>query len=410
MQKRWSGGDFLNLLWMVSAIGITVPWLALRALGWHGPPSVVALLSGLAIVGAAFLISWAAEVAQLDISQSLALALIALIAVLPEYAVDIYFAWMAGKNPKYLHYPVANMTGGNRLLVGIGWPLVVFLGWWALGRKGAEVAVGRERSVEAVFLLVATLYSFILPMKRNLCLIDAVVLLLIFALYARTITRLPVRIPELVGPSALIGSMRRALRRSTVVAMFLYSGATILLSAEPFAEGLLKVAEGLGIDRFVMVQWIAPLASEAPELVIACYFAVRAKASEGLGMLVSSKVNQWTLLIASIPLLFSISSGSLSPLPFDARQREEVLLTAAQSAFACSVLFSLSISLFEAFLLFALFTSQLLMPSVTVRYIYSAIYLALFVGYLLFRKGEVRSLAEAFKATTGEVVRGDDSS
>jgi len=54
------------------------------------------LFCGLGIFGAAFLLSWAAELAQLYISQNLALALLALIAVLPEYAVDMYFAWMAG--------------------------------------------------------------------------------------------------------------------------------------------------------------------------------------------------------------------------------------------------------------------------------------------------------------------------
>ena len=55
-----------------------------------------ALLFGLAIVGAAFILSWAAEVAQLDISAGLAIAVLAFIAVLPEYAVDIVFAWKGG--------------------------------------------------------------------------------------------------------------------------------------------------------------------------------------------------------------------------------------------------------------------------------------------------------------------------
>ena len=67
------------------------------------------------------MLSWAAEVAQLDIPQALALALLALIAVLPEYAVDMYFAWMAGKNPSYTAFATANMTGANRLLIGVGW-------------------------------------------------------------------------------------------------------------------------------------------------------------------------------------------------------------------------------------------------------------------------------------------------
>ena len=57
-----------------------------------------ALLFGLAIVGAAFILSWAAEAAQLDISAGLAIAVLAFIAVLPEYAVDMVFAFKGGND------------------------------------------------------------------------------------------------------------------------------------------------------------------------------------------------------------------------------------------------------------------------------------------------------------------------
>jgi len=392
----------LDIAWIGGAVLATVPWVWARLSGWHGSPPLEALLSGLCIVGAAFLISWAAEVAQIDVSQSLAIALIALIAVLPEYAVDIYFAWAAGKDPKYIHYPVANMTGANRLLVGFGWPLVVFVSWWALGRKEREVRLGKKRAIEAVFLGLATLYSFLLPIKGRIALFDSLILILLFCFYARTLARLPVEEPDLVGPPAVVALLGAGLRRMAVGAMFLYSGFSILLSAEPFAEALLKVAEGLGIERFIMVQWIAPLASESPELVVACYFAVRGKTSEGLGTLVSSKVNQWTLLIGSLPVVYSLSMGDFSALPLDARQREEVLLTAAQSAFAFAVLLSLSISLIEAFALFLLFSTQLLLPSIHARYIYSVIYLVLLAGYLVFRAKEVKGLVNAFRETVGE--------
>ena len=49
-------------------------------------------------MGAAFILSWAAEAAQLDISAGLAIAVLALIAVLPEYAVDFVFAWQGGNS------------------------------------------------------------------------------------------------------------------------------------------------------------------------------------------------------------------------------------------------------------------------------------------------------------------------
>ena len=94
------------------------------------PVTVATLCYGLAVVGAAFVLTWASEAAERDLSQSLALAFLALVAVLPEYAVDMYFAWTAGHRPEYAAYAAANMTGGNRLLVGLGWGTVVGVFWF----------------------------------------------------------------------------------------------------------------------------------------------------------------------------------------------------------------------------------------------------------------------------------------
>ena len=86
------------------------------------------------------------------------------------------------------------------------------------------------------------------------------------------------------------------------------------------------------------MQLVAPLASEAPELLIAGLFAWRLNTNAGFGALVSSKVNQWTLLVGTLPIVFAISSQSLHGLPIDAVQRDEIWVTAAQSAFAVAVL------------------------------------------------------------------------
>src|SRR5205823_3492600 len=105
-------------------------------------------------------------------------------------------------------------------------------------------------------------------------------------------------------------------------------------------------------------QWLAPLASEAPELLVAGLYAWRLNTTAGLGTLVSAKVNQWTLLVGTLPIVFAITSSSLHGLPIDATQREELLLTAAQSAFALMILANLSISVREALALFGLFWAQ----------------------------------------------------
>ncbi len=124
-----------------AAVAATIPGVALSLSDVHINSVVAALVYGLAIVGASFLLSWGAEVAQHDIPQALALTLLALIAVLPEYAVDMYLAFQAGRDPSsnYGELALANMTGANRLLIGIAWPLVVFVFWWSNRRRGMDV-------------------------------------------------------------------------------------------------------------------------------------------------------------------------------------------------------------------------------------------------------------------------------
>jgi cation:H+ antiporter len=114
----------------------------------------------------------------------------------------------------------------------------------------------------------------------------------------------------------------------------------------------------LGVDEFLLVQWVAPRASEAPELIVACLYAWRLKASDSLGTLLSSKVNQWTLLVGTIPIVFALASTSLHGLPLDAQQRLELLLTAAQSLFAVSLLITLRLTISGAVALFVLFAIQ----------------------------------------------------
>src|SRR5512134_3261106 len=119
----------VNRVWLLAALVLPFAWLVVHGADLASVPVAVALWAGLAIFGAAFLLSWGCEVIQLDIPQALALALLALIAVLPEYAVDMYFAWQAGKDPKYTAFATANMTGANRLLLGVGWAVPVLINW-----------------------------------------------------------------------------------------------------------------------------------------------------------------------------------------------------------------------------------------------------------------------------------------
>ncbi len=350
---------------LLGAFALTAPALGVRLSGVQlASAPLEALLFGLGVLGAAFLLAWAAEVAQVEISQGLALAVLALIAVLPEYAVDVYFAWTAAENPAYVSYATANMTGANRLLVGFAWPLVIVVAW--LRSRRSTVVLDASQSVAVAFLGLATLYSFLLPLKGSISVLDATILVGLFAAYSWRLARLEAVEPDLVGPARLVGSLPRLPRRLATLGLFAFSGGVIFLSAEPFAEGLVAAGATLGIDEFLLVQWLAPLASEAPEVIVACLFAWRLHAAAGLGTLVSSKVNQWTLLIGTLPVAFSLAGGRLQALPLDARQVEELFLTAAQSLFAVALLVSLRVSVAGAALLLGLFLLQLVVPDTRV--------------------------------------------
>lgn len=411
---------------IAAAIALTLPALALRLSGAGHGDIAGAVIFGFGIVGAAFVLAWAAEALELDVSRGLAIAVLALIAVLPEYAVDFVFTWKAGTDPdRYAPLALANMTGGNRLLIGVGWSLVVLLAAWRMRRVAAnrgqsiprnvEVKLGRPSSIGIAFLMLATLYSLTLPLKRSITLIDAVVLVAIFVAYMVRVARAPAGEPHLVGPAQLIGNQSTARRRSAIAMLLVFAAVVILAVAEPFADSLVSTGENFGISTFLLVQWVAPLASEAPELLIAGMFAWRLNTESGLGTLVSSKVNQWTLLVGSLPIVFAISSGSWSGLPLDALQREELLLTAAQSAFAVAVLADRSISVKEAWALLGLFLSQFVLGALLPEHLraverigISIIYLVLAAGLVIHRRHVFRQLLrDGFRTPAADLVDDD---
>jgi cation:H+ antiporter len=337
-------------------------------------------------------------VAQLDISQTLAIAVLALIAVLPEYAVDLFLAYRAGQgDDERRHFAVANMTGANRLLIGIGWAAVVLI-FWAKTRK-PEVRLRPQQRTDVGFLLVATLWAFSIPIRGQLSLVDLAVLGSLFVAYIIRAAREEVEEPELIGAAAAIGTMPQRARRITIVLLFLYSAGAILLVAEPFADGLIEIGSEFGISRFLLIQWVAPLASEAPEMIIAILFTLRLKAQAGLGTLLSSKVNQWTLLVGTLPLVFALGGGDgggfFNPMDLNGRQSEEVFLTAAQSLFAVAVIANLSLSVREAIGLLVLFFGQFAIPIPAVRIGFAIAYITLAAGIFAFSRSSRESLVDS---------------
>src|SRR5580692_4897459 len=145
---------------------VICPALMLRILGVDPEPVLGLLVYGGAVVGASFVLAWAAEAAQVDVSGGLAVAVLAVIAVLPEYAVDLYYAYTAGHVPEYTQYAAANMTGSNRLLMGLGWPVVVLVSVLVArrtsGRKLDGLELETSNRVEIGFLMFAGVAAFVI--------------------------------------------------------------------------------------------------------------------------------------------------------------------------------------------------------------------------------------------------------
>src|SRR5262249_28483928 len=345
----------------VSTATFIAPAMVIRIGGLHLDPVAALLVFGAAVVAASFLLAWAAEAAQIDVSGGLAIAVLALVAVLPEYAVDLYYAYVSGHNAVYTQYAAANMTGSNRLLMGLGWPVVVLVGMLAARKAGqgrsSGVALAPANRVELGFLLVAGAVAFVIPATGQIHLGVGLALLAWFGFYLYKISHGDVEEPDLIGTAAALGELPERSRRVAVVGLFLASGAVILLCAKPFADNLVSAGTELGIDRFLLVQWLAPLASEAPEFIIATIFAARGKGTAAIATLISSKVNQWTLLIGSLPVACLLGGGKISLL-LDSRQVEEVLLTATQTLMGVALILALRFPRGAAWALLVLFVVQ----------------------------------------------------
>ena len=355
----------------------------------HMPPIVALLLFGAGIVAGAFLISWAAEVAQLDVSGSLAIAVLALIAILPEYVIEFTLAREAGlsydlANPVFteeIGYVAANVTGANRLLIGLGWAAVILI-YWLKRRRVLDMR--GEMGLEITMLTIATLATLLIFFMQEVHFVLAAALIALYVIYLWISSRKEVEEPDLIGPAALLGSFPVGWRRAAVLFLFFYSAVVIIAAAHPFVEdGLIATGNQYGISEFILIQWLAPLASESPEIIVAVLFSLRANPVAGMTALISAEVNQLTLLIGSMAMVFSGYAGAVLDFPLDWRQSVEFLLTTSVSLFALLLVAKRVINWWAGAILLGLFIAHLPFTDPSMRIWFVFIYLALSAALVL---------------------------
>ena len=326
------------------------------------------------ILASAFVIAWGAEAAQFLISQGLALAILAWLQTLPEFAVEAVIAWSAGKDPSQTHLAIANFTGSLRLLVGLGWPMIYFVAaafGWKRNGGFVKLELEREHSVEVFGLFLPIAYFTFIWWKGTLTLWDAFPLTLFYGLYLWILWGIPPQeeteetMEELGTVPRKILELQPRMRNAAIWALFIAGGLILFFSAHPFLNSMLAIANTMGVSTFVFVQWVAPFLSEFPEKLSAFYWARKVSgASVALMNMVSSNINQWSILSAMIPVLFVISAGTIKPLQFDAFQRHEIILTILQSFLGFLLLLNLELVMWEALILFVFWAVQFFVPSI----------------------------------------------
>ena len=356
---------------------IVKPLLAIAKLAQHAVATTGTAISALwtfpSMLGSAFIIAWAAEAAQFLISQGLALALLAWLQTLPEFAVEAVIAWEAGKNPETSHLALANLTGAIRLLLGLGGPMIYFVAAWS-GRKQRrlpDIVLHKEHSVEIMGLMPPLLWFVVIWAKASLGVIDAVILISMYGWYLWILWQCPPQQEEALSEAPVVSrwvyNLGGRLRIAGIIGLFSIGGVVLYLTAHPFLESMLALAAALGVSSFVFVQWVAPFLSEFPEKVSAFAWARRiTKAPMALMNMVSSNVNQWTVLAAMIPLIYGWSHqkafGTWATFTFDGDQETEIALTIAQSLLAALLLMELRFGWKDAAALFVLWLVQFVVP------------------------------------------------
>ncbi len=392
---------------------IRTAWAAASAQASAGG-AASALWTFPSVLAAAFVVSWAAEAAQFFMSQGLALAILAWLQTLPEFAVEADIAWRQD-----IPNMTANFTGSLRLLVGLGWPMIFFVASAAHKRKTGrwlrEIVLDSEHAVEVMGLFLPILYFFFIWWKATLTVWDGAVLTFTYLAYLYVLNKMPAKAHE--GTEDLdfvprrVMALRPGLRGGAIAALFLAGGLILYYVTHPFVDSLKGLALTAGISEFVFIQWVAPFLSEFPEKVSAFKWAATVRnAPMALMNMVSSNINQWTVLAAMIPVVYSLSVGEVRAIPFDGMHRHEILLTILQSLLGMVLLLNMRYSAGEALFIFALWLVQFVFPEVReeVLYVYGA---AILGGLVQVLRGArtieaFRSFAQHWRAHVSAAARG----
>ncbi|WP_432476129.1 hypothetical protein [Nocardioides sp. GXQ0305] len=356
------------------------------------PVQVAVIGLGVGVVGAAFMLAWAADAGEAVFSGGVVLAVIAVLAVLPEFVIEIRFAYIQEAD-----LVTANLTGATRLLLtgAAALPLLLLLVASRRGEEAGEsVQLSPHRRLELAVLLVTSIYAVQVVGRGSLTVVDGVLLIALYVLYARRVQGSPEEQPGVVGVPAGILSLPPPLHRPAIVALVVTAGAVILLIANPFADALLATGTALGFDPYLLIQSVVPAATESPEFVIVAVLVLNHRPAQGMALLLASSVSQWTLGMGLLPIAYAAGGGGFA-LPMGGREQLEVGFTIAVTLFVVAALATLRPVRVDALIILWVFVIQLVSPTAFVRVAATFVLLVFAIDLLVTRRRSLGALLRA---------------
>jgi cation:H+ antiporter len=259
------------------------------------------------------------------------------------------------------------------------------------GHKLGRIELPAPHRLELAILLAGSVWSMRGVLSGQLTLLDAAVLISLYGVYLRRAMTAGGDAPEPEGVAAALAAMPRGQRRRWVGRLMGYAGGVILLTAVPFGDAVLGAGAIVGISPFLLLQWIVPIATETPELVVASVLLMHGRGGQSIAVLLAGAVSQYTLALGTLPLAYDIGAGT-GPLPLAGRERIELFLTVGVALYAVASLIGLRLSRGDSSIMLALFGGQLLVPTVFTRFMFAIAFWAVAIDVLLVERRQLPSL------------------